>query len=270
MKKGWILSAAVLLLLSACGTQTEQAVNVEEPPVEKAAETVNDSGKADAAPETDHTEQVMLPDLDVSALKSAMPEEDYAAFEGYLPVLREEQTFRWVAGPYDGYESDWQPRDATMTTVRDQLCPWNGMSVADLPETLTLDRLTVQDIDGDGTAELILLFQDGGYNYLVLHREGETIYGTSLYVRWFEGLQTNGVYIGAGGAGYSTYYRMSFRNGQFEAQELGKKIDDAHVCYRELDGLEVTEAEFDAWLAENMAGDVTWYAPDGTAFQDAM
>lgn len=154
-----------------------------------------------------------------------------------------------------------------MAKVHEKL--WDGFG-GEIPETLTLDRLAVQDIDGDGGAELILLFQDGAYNYLVLHREGDAVYGTSLYVRWFEGLQKNGVYIGAGGAGYSTYYQMAFQNGRFEQRELGVKIDGASVCYRELDGQEVTEEVFDAWLAENMVGGVTWYAPDGTVCPDGM
>lgn len=220
------------------------------------------------APDGTVLETDLLPGLDVSSLKAAMPEADYKVFEDYLPVLRGEETFRWVAGPYDGYPNyDWEPFDADMAKVHEKL--WDGFG-GEIPETLTLDRLAVQDIDGDGGAELILLFQDGAYNYLVLHREGDAVYGTSLYVRWFEGLQKNGVYIGAGGAGYSTYYQMAFQNGRFEQRELGVKIDGASVCYRELDGQEVTEEVFDAWLAENMVGGVTWYAPDGTVCPDGM
>ena len=37
-----------------------------------------------------------------------MPETDFAAFRAYLPVLTGEESFRWVAGPYDGYpDGDW-------------------------------------------------------------------------------------------------------------------------------------------------------------------
>lgn len=262
MRRQWIWCAA-LLLLTACGAQTERLPVPEEPPAAgDGAVSVGENAPQAAVPARD-----MLPGLDVSALKEAMPEADYAAFEGYLPILRGEAAFRWVAGPYDGYESEWEPFDADMTAVRDKL--WDGYG-KEPPEALTLDRLAVQDIDGDGTAELALLFQDGAYNYLVLHQEEGTVYGTSLYVRWFEGLQTNGVYTGAGGAGDSTYYRMSFQNGIFEQRELGRKIDGASVCYRELDGREVTEETFDAWLEENMVGDVTWYAPGGDVLPDSM
>ena len=254
MQRHYLRIAAGFLLaaffLTACGAQGEQApgpVPTEAPAPEEAT-------------------QDMLPGLDVSTLKETMPEGDYGAFEAYLPVLRGEQTFRWVAGPYDGYpDYDWEPFDADMTAVRDQL--WHGFE-KEPPEALTLDRLAVQDIDSDGTAELVLLFQDGAYNYLVLHREEDAVYGTSLYVRWFEGLQKNGVYWGAGGAGDSTYYRMAFRDGRFEQEELGRKVEWTGGCECTLDGQKVTREAFDVWLAENVAGDVTWYAPDGTVIPE--
>lgn len=154
-----------------------------------------------------------------------------------------------------------------MTAVRDQL--WRGFE-KEPPETLALDRLAVQDIDGDGTAELVLLFQDGAYNYLVLHREEDAVYGTRLYVRWFEGLQKNGVYIGATGAGDSTYLRMAFRNGRFEQEELAHRLEWGTGYNYTLGGEEVTKAAFDAWYAETMVGDVTWYAPGGAVIPENL
>ena len=58
----------------------------------------------------------MLPGLDVSGLEETMPEADFAAFQAYLPVLTGEETFRWVAGPYDSGDpdGDWEPFDADM------------------------------------------------------------------------------------------------------------------------------------------------------------
>ena len=157
MRKQQMLAAALVtaFLLTACGARTEEtpAPAPAEPEEMPASEESQAPGEAP---------RDMLPDLDVSALKATMPEADYEAFTDYLPVLRGEQTFRWVAGPYDGYpDYDWEPFDADMTAVRDQL--WRGFE-KEPPETLALDRLAVQDIDGDGTGELVLLFQDGAYN----------------------------------------------------------------------------------------------------------
>ena len=258
-----MLAAALVtaFLLTACGARTEEtpAPAPAEPEEMPASEESQAPGEAP---------RDMLPDLDVSALKATMPEADYEAFTDYLPVLRGEQTFRWVAGPYDGYpDYDWEPFDADMTAVRDQL--WRGFE-KEPPETLALDRLAVQDIDGDGTAELVLLFQDGAYNYLVLHLDEDAVYGTRLYVRWFEGLQKNGVYIGAAGAGDSTYLRMAFRNGRFEQEELAHRLEWGTGYNYTLGGEEVTKAAFDAWYAETMVGDVTWYAPGGAVIPENL
>lgn len=259
---GFLLTAC---LLTACGARTEETPG--QAPTEPAAPEVAETEAPEETPATEEVPRDMLPGLDIAALENTMPEEDCGAFAAYLPVLRGEQTFRWVAGPYDGYpDYNWEPFDADMTAVRDQL--WRGFEQGP-PETLTLDRLAVRDIDGDGTAELVLLFQDGAYNYLVLHREeDDDVYGTSFYVRWFEGLQKNGVYWGAGGAGDSTYYRMAFRNGLFEQEELGRRVEWANGCTCTLGGETVTEADFDAWYTENMVGDVTWYAPDGSVIPE--
>lgn len=238
------------LLLTACGPRAEQTP--------APAETTAPAETA-AVP--------MLPGLDAAGLNSTMPEEDYAAFEAYLPVLEGEKTFRWVAGPYVGYpDYDWEPFDADMAEVRDRF--WDGFEIDQPPETLTLDRLAVQDVDGDGTMELAMLFQDGAYQYLVLHMEDEDCYGTSFGVRWFEGLQTNGVYWGSGGAGSSTYYRMAFRDEMFCQQELGQREEWGTGSEYKLDGEIVTKETFDAWRAENLPGEVTWYAPDGSVIPE--
>ena len=49
-------------------------------------------------------------------------------------------------------------------------------------------------------------------------------------------------------------------------EQLGEKIGDN--C--ELNGREVSEAEFDAWYAANMTSDVTWYSPDGAVIPENM
>ena len=243
-----------VLLLTACGLRGERTPDP--------AETLEKEVGGEVGPAEE-----MLPALDVAALKSTMSEEDYAALGAYLPVLEGGRTFRWVAGPYNGYpDYDWEPFDADLAEVRDRL--WDGFEIDRLPETLTLDRLAVQDVDGDGVMELALLFRDGAYQYLVLHMEDEDCYGTFLGVRWFEGLQTNGVYWGSGGAGSSTYYRMAFRDGIFLQQELGSREEWGTGSEYKLDGEIVTKETFDAWQAEHLPGEVTWYAPDGSVIPE--
>ena len=143
---------------------------------------------------------------------------------------------------------------------------WGHDDVEDPPGTLTLDRLAVADIVSDAEPELVLLFQDRAYNYLVFHREDGVIYGTSFYIRWFESLQETGIYMGSGGADVSYYHQLFFHDGRFWDEQLGEKIGDD--C--ELNGREVSEAEFDAWYAANMTSDVTWYSPDGAVIPENM
>ena len=247
------------LLLTACGARTWKTPAPAETTAPAETPKREDSGETD-------TRLEMLPGLDAAALRNTLPEADYAAFAAYLPVLEGTETFRWVAGPYDGYPGyNWESFDAGMKEVRDRF--WEGFEI-DPPDALTLDRLAVQDLDGDGAMEMALLFQDGAYRYLVLRMEDEDCCGTSFGVRWFEGLQTNGVYWGSGGAGSSTYYRMTFRDGVFQQQELGSREEWAAGSEYKLGGELVTKERFDAWRAEHLPGEVTWYGPDGSVIPE--
>ncbi len=175
-KRSMTALVASLLLLTACTAPAEKAEG-QVPAAD--AEATDSQERADPAPES----QNLLPDLDVSGLEETMPETDFAAFQAYLPVLTGEGTFHWVAGPCDGYpDGDWESFDADMAAVHDRY--WGGYEAEDPPETLKLDRLAVADIVGDEEPELVLLFQDRAYNYLVFHRENGEVYGTSFCVRW--------------------------------------------------------------------------------------
>ena len=37
-----------------------------------------------------------------------------------------------------------------------------------------------------------------------------------------------------------------------------------------LDGQQVTKEAFDAWYAENLVGDVTWYSPGGSVIPEGQ
>ncbi|MBE5709739.1 MAG: hypothetical protein EGR51_07600 [Oscillibacter sp.] len=114
--------------------------------------------------------------------------------------------------------------------------------------------------------ELVLLLQDRGYNYLVFHRESGEVCGTSFSVRWLMDLQKSGIYMGSGGADVSYYYQLSFHDGRFWGEALGEKVVDR--C--QLNGMEVSEADFNTWYEENMTNDVTWYASDGAVIPENM
>ena len=145
-KRSMTALVASLLLLTACTAPAEKAEG-QVPAAD--AEATDFQERADPAPESPN----LLPDLDVSGLEETMPETDFAAFRAYLPVLTGEESFRWVAGPYDGYpDGDWEPFDADMAAVHDRY--WSDSEAENPPETLTLDRLAVADIVGGEEPEL--------------------------------------------------------------------------------------------------------------------
>lgn len=275
MWKKQICGAALLLILTAVAIglsglrQPEQKPPRAEEAAKAPAVTVLERS-ADGVAESGALADAVLPGLDKSSFKTAMPEEDYGAFEAYLPVLRGEQTFRWVSVVRPGCAGpEREPLDVTIAAYCDER--YGDLELEEPPEALTLYCLAVQDIDGDGGAELVLHFRDLGGHYLVLHREDETVWGAVYIERGFQGLQKNGVYAGSGGVGRTYYYQTSFQDGVFEERKLGHKLYDGNGAFDcELDGQEVAEAIFDAWLEETMVGGVIWYTPGGEAFSDGM
>ena len=67
-------------------------------------------------------------------------------------------------------------------------------------------------------------------------------------------------------ADVSYYYQLSFHDGRFWGEALGEKVVDR--C--QLNGMEVSEADFNTWYEENMTNDVTWYASDGAVIPENM
>lgn len=275
MKKRKIGNTAVSLLLAvcfltACGAQTAPS------PAASPSESATSPEQAEEVPEvTESAESAESAEsgenpigVDWSAFQSTMTPEEWDGLSLYLPVLEEDAVFHWINGtelaedaPYHRTSEGVQTETVTLAEFHKARWAWNG----EAPEKLVLNRLAVQDVDGDGVPELALLFEELGWYYLIFHQEGETFYAVEFPIRWFEDLRQNGVYLGSGGASSSWYYRMSFGGGVFEQQELGHREEWATGGEYELGGEEVTKADFDAWLAETMAGSVAWYGPDGAA-----
>ena len=258
MKKRWIFGVGLLLLLTACGAREEPAAE----PAEQAPQIVEES------------RELLLRSVDFSALRDTMSQKEWEGLSRYLPVLEKDAVFHWIAGtelredaPYHKTGEGVQEQGTvTLAEFHKARWAWNG----EAPEELILNRLAVQDVDGDDIPELVMLFEELGWYYLVFHQEGETVCAVEFPIRWFEDLRQNGVYIGSGGAGSNWYYQMSFRNGVFEQRELGHREEWASGGEYELAGKTVTKADFDAWLAETMAAGVTWYGPDGAVIPENM
>ncbi|MBP3521294.1 MAG: hypothetical protein J6J87_08120 [Oscillospiraceae bacterium] len=104
--------------------------------------------------------------------------------------------------------------------------------------------------------DLVLVMNSFNGWHLLIHREGERFYAVYIPFRWFKSLQTDGLYLGSGGAATSYYYRLHFSNGTFTEELLAntdwgeQNEDGSYSGYYAIGGTEVTQAEFDAWLED--------------------
>lgn len=195
---------------------------------------------AACAPASPPAEETSAPELrlelPMALLERHMSDDRYEALGGFRPVLEEGQSFLLTEDCDTG-----ESRTAVMAEL-----------LADRPE---LDYLMVEDLDGDGGLDLILHFPDQGGGYLILRRDGEEFWGLLLGERSFEGLQTNGVFVGSGGAFAQYYCRLGFREGAFSLDLLGEQEGEQ---YR-IDGEPVDPETFQDWLAEQLPGDAPRY-----------
>lgn len=114
----------------------------------------------------------------------------------------------------------------------------------------------------DGSDELILLFDNVGGHFLILHYENGEYYGINDVYRGFLQLQTNGVFVGSGGASSAYYYEMGFENGEFQSKLLGyTDWDDEREMPIYYIGNEATydQEVFNQWLESKMAADEEYY-----------
>ena len=175
--------------------------------------------------------------------KSQLSKEDSEVFDEYISVLDDESKF---------FCFDWCDQEHTFSGYLDSIM------AGDDPD---IEGIALVDMDGKNGKELIIHFNDGGGNYLILTRDGSKFYGINLGERWFEELQNDGKYLASGGAGDWYLYTMSIdRNGVKTNQfgELhGKEDKDGNISdHLVVDGKEIEDAK--AWLDENYSDPVTW------------
>lgn len=248
---------AVLFLFVGCGEKSN-ASTMSEGETEyrdtMQIESERESQTENQVEAEQKPEYVEIQNVDWSAYEEVMTAEEYVVLQEYLPVLMNETSFEWVVG----MNLEIPHRIVTMEEFQNTLIesyeePWN----------LRLDAVKICDLDANGTEELILVFRDFGWFYLILNHDGEMFYGLELGIRWFEGLQSNGVYIGSGGAAWNYYYQMTFEKGIFEATSLGHtEFDNELNCEIYFIGEEqVDEDTFWEWESNIMVGDVPEYKP---------
>lgn len=199
-------------------------------------------------------------DIEWSAYESILSENDYAALQEYFPVLSGEETFEWT---FNDYSNDYEKHIVTLDEFRYKL----NNEIFSFSDDEKMDRLwinsfTICDLGQDGSKELILLCENAGGHFLILHKENEKFYGIDTVYRGFLQLQTNGVYQGSGGAAYSMYFELEFENGAFNEKKLGyTDWDDEQGKAIYYMGNEMTEDYdiFKEWLDSYMVGNMEYY-----------
>ena len=233
--------------------------SLSQSPAEDRTESETESQKEpteDAGPPT-------IRNVDWEAYQEVLTDEEYAALQGFFPVLEGRVSFTWTVDAYT-YEQQIDKRRVSMDEFRYILD--NELWEADYdPDELWLESIALCDLDGDGDRELILLLENIGGHYLILKKEDGRYYGTNRVYRGFESLQTNGVYEGSGGAAYSYYYRMVFEEETFREVLLGyTDWDDKENTgiYYMGDVKTADEEVFQEWLEGILSEEVVYHKPE--------
>lgn len=216
---------------------------------DKSAET--ETYKSDDTVEEDENISYVIPEaLPLSsicweAFAELMVEEDYEALCTFYPVLKDGESFDLQEAYTEDHEM------LNLDTLSDK---W---STEPYPGELLIERVTVIDIDQDGSKELVICVKNYGGNYLIFHKDGDEFFAKQLVYRGFERLQTNGIYVGSNGADASNYMRMTYSGASFSEYSLC--IKDYGKYY--IEDEPVSEAEYKDWLQDHIPGDQAYYKP---------
>lgn len=192
--------------------------------------------------------------VDWDAYQYKLPASDYKALQAYMPLLKGEKSFIWNEEKPMGETENATPVEVTMPQYFQKMA-----KEAELKDiTFTLDDIMLCDLTQDGEKELILSFDTLGYFFLILHKEGDQIYGVYRPVRWFKGLTENGIYSASGGWVY--YYQMRFADGLFQETRLGgyERMENGMFF---IGKRKVKEKEFETWKEKTLGKEVPEYKP---------
>lgn len=269
MKK-WMtlwLAAVLSLCLAACQTPGAEPSATPTPsekatPVVEATPTPVPTETVTPSPEPTYTGPwpdvlVHITDLDLSSYEGELSDAEWEALRGFFPVLNNEVPMLAAHLPFE--ESVTPTEEVFFYDIFDVYAPTAEL----LPEWHQMMSFTLTPIVGEEPDLTLAMNEPMGW-YLLIHREGEQFYAVYMPIRRFD-LQTDGLYMGSGGAAVAYYHRLHFANGTFTEELLantdwGEWDEEGHYLgYFAIGGEEVTEAEFDAWREETLSGDAVWY-----------
>lgn len=254
LQKMFMLLFVLLCCLTGCKKRSVPMTGIENNNSIVENETITER-KTDgnvpveeAVPEYDTSIPVSFVDYD--ALTAQMEDRQREAFREYLPILTGEE--RFIVSDVDFKDGkDGETRSFTMYEWFDTIHPVKECD-------LSFNQAACLDLDDDGILEVIIPFWSYWDEYLVLHKEGDLFYGTSIGARGFECLQQNGYFITSGAAVCNHVERLSFHDGAFVRAEHAHACEYSEPAY-EIEGQAADEAAWNAWYQENFNEDVIWY-----------
>lgn len=254
-----IFLLALLLLLVGCQDQMAEApVSTPTPTPAAATPVPTPSPTPTPTPEPTNTSSsskgwVRLDEVDLSSYEGELSPEEWEALSGFFPVLNNEVPMLAAHISWDGYTTT-PKAEVFLRDIYKDYYPYSDTA----PEWQIVSAFALAPVVGEETDLTLELCSLGGW-YLLIHREGEQFYALYLPCRWFQRLQTDGLYSGSAGAPYTYFYRLQFSDGTFTEKLLANTDWDGDRGYYLIGGQEVTEEEFFAWQEETLVGDAIWY-----------
>ncbi len=199
-------------------------------------------------------------EIDWEAYQYRMLDSEYQSLQDYMPVLTGGAEFVYL---WDEWEDD---EEETAESQNMTISSWIGKNYdEEMAEDISVSEVCICDLTQDGKTELILEFSGG--THLILHKEGNTYYGTMRGRRSLCGLQTNGVY-GAGKADYY-FYQMHFEKDHFVEEYLGgseypiqaEDVKEEDIKYY-IGDQKVEKDVYEKWKKSIMTEFVSWYNPE--------
>lgn len=230
--------------------QTKNETVVDESVTEYDIEISTEDIIKQTVSNTEWNGPVEMEAVDWMAFEESLEQNDFEALVSFFPVLTGNEVFHWI---HDNQDNTFEEHDITLdefVKILDDKYGWH----------FGLDTLSIWDLDGDGTKELILCLGAYDGHYLILHNENGSFYGIDIVYRGFEMLQTNGIYIGSSGAGNNVWYVLSFVDNMFVETKVAWEQDQGQGTYY-IRGEEVDKEQFEEWVDENSPGDVECYFP---------